>query len=100
MIEEYLSLAAILALSVATTAALALAFAQASTPTVCVAAKTALAAPGSELLAYGRFRVYYNQTHVYLTCGLWIPKNKVLYIEKTEGLLTIGSTATGQLYIR
>lgn len=71
-----------------------------STPTPCLAVKLVLQNPGSELVVYGKFRVFEEDSYVYLTCGLKIERQRVLYIEKTEGVLRVGSTSDGLLYIR
>lgn len=70
-----------------------------STPNVCQVAETVLKFPGSEIHVYGRFKVWNDTKHVYLSCGLALPRDKVLQINRTEGLLRIGSTAEGKLYI-
>jgi len=99
MIEEYLDIiAALLMAAVALVAFFGLSYA--SSPSVCKAAEAVLKNPGSELVVWGRFRYSADSQHVYLSCGLAIPRSSVLAIEKTEGLLRIGSTADSLLYIR
>jgi hypothetical protein len=98
MIEEYLDLVAVLAMAVV---ALAVFFglSYVSSPSVCKAAEAVLQNPGSELVVWGRFRYSADSQYVYLSCGLAVPRSSVR-IEKTEGLLRIGSTADGLLYIK
>ncbi|MFZ8807337.1 MAG: hypothetical protein ACO2PN_04430 [Pyrobaculum sp.] len=99
MIEEYLDIIAVLLMAaVALVAFFGLSYA--SSPSVCKAAEAVLKNPGSELVVWGRFRYSADSQHVYLSCGLAIPRSSVLAIEKTEGLLRIGSTADSLLYIR
>ena len=98
MIEEYLDLVAVLAMAVVALAAF-FGLSYVSSPSVCKAAATALKNPGSELVVWGRFRYSADSQHVYLSCGLRIPRTSVR-IEKTEGLLRVGSTADGLLYIK
>ena len=98
MIEEYLDLVAVLAMAVVVLAAF-FGLSYASSPSVCGAAETVLQNPGSELVVWGRFRYNNDSQYVYLSCGLAVPRSSVR-IEKTEGLLRIGSTADGLLYIR
>jgi hypothetical protein len=99
MIEEYLDLVAVLAIAViALTAFFGLSYT--SSPSVCKAAEVALKSPGSELVVWGRFRYSADSQYVYLSCGLAVPREKILAIEKTEGLLVIGTTVGGLLYIR
>ena len=98
MIEEYLDLVAVLAMAAVALAAF-FGLRYASSPQVCKAAEIALSNPGSELVVWGRFRYSADSRYVYLSCGLAIPRSSVLAIERTEGLLTIGSTADGRLYI-
>ena len=99
MIEEYLDLVAVLAMAVVALATF-FGLSYASSPSVCRAAEAVLHNPGSELVAWGRFRYSNDSQYVYLSCGLKIPRSSILAIEKTEGLLRIGSTADGLLYIR
>ncbi|KUO80393.1 MAG: hypothetical protein AT707_05810 [Pyrobaculum sp. JCHS_4] len=99
MIEEYLDLVAVLAMAVVALAAF-LGLSYTSSPQVCKAAVAVLQNPGSELLVWGRFRYSADSRYVYLSCGLAVPRSSVLAIERTEGLLTVGSTADGLLYIR
>jgi hypothetical protein len=98
MIEEYLDLVAVLAMAVI---ALLVFFglSYVSSPVVCKAAEAVLQNPGSELVVWGRFRYINDSQYVYLSCGLAVPRSSVR-IEKTEGLLRVGSTADGLLYIR
>jgi len=99
MIEEYLDLVAVLAMAIiALTAFFGLSYT--SSPSVCKAAEAALKNPGSELVVWGRFRYTADSQYIYLSCGLRIPRSSVLTIEKTEGVLRIGSTADGLLYIK
>lgn len=99
MIEEYLDIIAVTAMAVI---ALTLFFGveHVSTPAVCQAVKLVLESPGSELRVYGRFRVEYATDGAYLSCGLLLPRDRILSIEKTQGHLIIGSTADGKIYIR
>jgi len=99
MIEEYLDLVAVLAMAIIALAAF-FGLSYTTSPSVCKAAEAVLQNPGSELVAWGRFRYSADSQYVYLSCGLAIPRSSVLAIEKTEGLLRIGSTADGLLYIR
>ncbi len=98
MIEEYLDLVAVLAMAVIALAAF-FGLSYVSSPVVCKAAEAVLQNPGSELVVWGRFRYNADSQYVYLSCGLAISRSSVR-IEKTEGLLRIGSTADGLLYIR
>lgn len=98
MIEEYLDLVAVLAMAIIALAAF-FGLSYTSSPSVCKAAEVALKNPGSELVTWGRFRYTADSQYVYLSCGLKIPRSSIR-IEKTEGLLRIGSTAGGLLYIR
>jgi hypothetical protein len=98
MIEEYLDIAAVLAMAVVALAAF-FGLSYASSPSVCKAAEAVLRNPGSELVVWGRFRYTADQQYVYLSCGLAVPRSSVR-IEKTEGVLRVGSTADGLLYIR
>jgi hypothetical protein len=50
-------------------------------------------------VVWGRFRYTADSQYVYLSCGLAVPRSSIR-IEKTEGVLRIGSTANGLLYIR
>jgi len=100
MIDEYLGLIATLLLAVATLAVLFGAFDNFSTPSVCTAVKIALENPGSEVVAYGKVNVLDLGDHLYFSCGVAVEKWRVIALEKTEGLLTIGTTADGLLYIR
>jgi hypothetical protein len=99
MIEEYLDLVAVLAMAIIALAAF-FGLSYTSSPSVCKAAEVALKNPGSELVTWGRFRYTADSQYVYLSCGLAVPRSSVLAIEKTEGLLRIGSTADGLLYIK
>jgi hypothetical protein len=99
MIEEYLDLVAVLAMAVIALAAF-FGLSYTSSPSVCKAAEAVLKNPGSELVVWGRFRYTADQQHVYLSCGLAVPRSSVLAIEKTEGMLRVGSTANGLLYIK
>jgi hypothetical protein len=98
MIEEYLDVTAVLLMAVVALAAF-FGLTYASSPSVCKAAATVLQNPGSELVVWGRFRYSADSQYVYLSCGLRIPRSSIR-IEKTEGLLKIGSTADGLLYIK
>jgi len=98
MIEEYLDITAVLLMAIAVLAAI-FGLSYATSPLVCKAAEVALRIPGSELVVWGRFRYSADSQYVYLSCGLRIPRSSVR-IEKTEGLLRVGSTADGLLYIR
>ncbi len=98
MIEEYLDLVAVLAMAVIALAAF-FGLSYVSSPSVCKAAATVLQNPGSELVVWGRFRYSADSQYVYLSCGLAISRSSVR-IEKTEGLLRVGSTADGLLYIK
>ncbi len=98
MIEEYLDLVAVLAMAVIALAAF-FGLSYTTSPSVCKAAEAVLQNPGSELVVWGRFRYSADSQYVYLSCGLKIPRTSVR-IEKTEGLLRVGSTADGLLYIR
>jgi len=99
MIEEYLDITAVLLMVIAALAAF-FGLSHATSPSVCKAAEAVLKNPGSELVVWGRFRYSNDSQHVYLSCGLKIPRTSVLTIEKTEGLLRVGSTADGLLYIK
>ena len=98
MIEEYLDLVAVLAMAIITLAAF-FGLSYTSSPSVCKAAEAVLKNPGSELVVWGRFRYTADSQYVYLSCGLAVPRSSIR-IEKTEGLLRIGSTADGLLYIK
>jgi hypothetical protein len=98
MIEEYIDLVAVLAMAIIALVAF-FGLSYTSSPSVCSAAKAVLQNPGSELLVWGRFRYSNDSQYVYLSCGLAVPRSSVS-IEKTEGVLRIGSTVNGQLYIR
>ena len=98
MIEEYLDLVAVLAMAVVALAAF-FGLSYVSSPSVCKAAVAVLQNPGSELVVWGRFRYSNDSQYVYLSCGLTIPRSSIR-IEKTEGVLRVGSTADGLLYIR
>jgi hypothetical protein len=98
MIEEYLDIVAVLAMAVIALAAF-FGLSYVSSPSVCKAAEAVLKNPGSELVVWGRFRYSADSQYVYLSCGLAVPRSSVR-IEKTEGLLRVGSTADGLLYIR
>jgi len=99
MIDDYLDIIAVTAMAAVALAAF-FGLRYASSPQVCRAAEIALQNPGSELLVWGRFSYYADQHYVYLSCGLAVPRSSVLAIERTEGLLTVGSTADGLLYIK
>jgi hypothetical protein len=99
MIEEYLGIVAVLAMAVIALAAF-FGLSYTTSPSVCKAAEAVLKNPGSELVVWGRFRYSADSQYVYLSCGLKIPRTSVFAIEKTEGVLRIGSTANGMLYIR
>ena len=98
MIEEYLDLVAVLAMAVIALLAF-FGLSYVSSPSVCKAAEAVLQNPGSELVVWGRFRYSADSQYVYLSCGLAVPRSSVR-IEKTEGLLRIGSTTDGLLYIK
>jgi len=98
VIEEYLDLVAVLAMAVVVLAAF-FGLSYVSSPVVCKAAEAVLQNPWSELVVWGRFRYSADSQYVYLSCGLAVPRSSVR-IEKTEGLLRIGSTADGLLYIK
>jgi hypothetical protein len=98
MIEEYLDIVAVLAMAVIALAAF-FGLSYVSSPSVCKAAEAVLQNPGSELVVWGRFRYSADPQYVYLSCGLAVPRSSVR-IEKTEGVLRVGSTADGLLYIR
>jgi len=98
MIEEYLDLVAVLAVAVIALAAF-FGLSYVSSPSVCKAAEAALKNPGSELVVWGRFRYSADPQYIYLSCGLAVPRSSIR-IEKTEGVLRIGSTADGLLYIK
>jgi hypothetical protein len=98
MIEEYLDIVATLAVAITALAAF-FGLSYTTSPAVCKAAEAVLKNPGSELVVWGRFRYSADSQYVYLSCGLAVPRSSVR-IEKTEGLLRIGSTADGLLYIR
>jgi hypothetical protein len=99
MMEEYLGLVAVLVMAVVALAAF-FGLSYATSPSVCKAAAAVLKNPGSELVVWGRFRYSADSQYLYLSCGLRIPRSSVLAIEKTEGLLRIGTTADGLLYIK
>jgi len=98
MIEEYLDLVAVLAMAVVVLVAF-FGLSYTSSPSVCKAAEAVLQNPGSELVVWGRFRYTADSQYIYLSCGLAVPRSSIL-IEKTEGVLRIGSTANGLLYIK
>jgi len=98
MTEEYLDLVMVLAMAIITLAAF-FGLSYTSSPSVCKAAEAVLKNPGSELVVWGRFRYTADSQYVYLSCGLAVPRSSIR-IEKTEGLLRIGSTADGLLYIK
>jgi len=98
VIEEYLDLVAVLAMAVIALAAF-FGLSYTTSPSLCKAAEAVLKNPGSELVVWGRFRYSANSQYVYLSCGLAVPRSSVR-IEKTEGLLRVGSTADGLLYIK
>lgn len=98
MVDDVIHLAAVNALAIAALAAFIAQHAP-STPAICQAAKIALENPGSEIHVYGRVNIAYDGEAVLLSCGLSLPRSRILYINKTEGLLKIGSTADGRLYI-
>jgi hypothetical protein len=99
MIEEYLDLAAVMLMAVVALVAF-FGLSYVSSPSVCKAAEAVLKNPGSELVVWGRFRYSADSQYVYLSCGLRIPRSSVLAIERTEGVLRVGSTADGLLYIK
>ncbi len=99
MIEEYLDLVAVLGMAIIALAAF-FGLSYTSSPSVCKAVATVLQNPGSELVVWGRFRYSADSQYVYLSCGLAISRSSVFAIEKTEGVLRVGSTADGLLYIR
>jgi len=98
MIEEYLDLVAVMLMAAAALVAF-FGLSYVSSPVVCKAAEAVLQNPGSELVVWGRFRYSADSQYVYLSCGLAVPRSSVR-IEKTEGVLRVGSTADGLLYIR
>jgi len=98
MIEEYLDLVAVLAMAVIALVTF-FGLSYTTSPAVCKAAEAVLKNPGSELVVWGRFRYSADSQYVYLSCGLAVPRSSIR-IEKTEGLLRVGSTADGLLYIR
>jgi predicted component of type VI protein secretion system len=98
VIEEYLDIVAVLATAVIALAAF-FGLSYTTSPSVCKAVEAVLKNPGSELVVWGRFRYSADSQYVYLSCGLAVPRSSVR-IEKTEGVLRIGSTADGLLYIR
>lgn len=98
--EELIELAAILALAAIAFVAFAIAFQYYSTPAVCRTVELVVQSPGSSLVVYGKVRVWASSQYVYFSCGLAVPKDKVLAVERTEGVLTIGTTADGLLYIK
>jgi len=98
MIEEYLDLVAVLAMAVVVLVAF-FGLSYTSSPSVCKAAEAVLQNPGSELVVWGRFRYTADSQYIYLSCGLAVPRSSIR-IEKTEGVLRIGSTADGLLYIK
>jgi len=98
VIEEYLDLVAVLAMAVIALVAF-FGLSYTTSPAVCKAAEAVLKNPGSELVVWGRFRYSADSQYVYLSCGLAVPRSSIR-IEKTEGLLRVGSTADGLLYIR
>ncbi|ABO07753.1 hypothetical protein [Pyrobaculum calidifontis] len=100
MIDVYLGLIATLLLAVATLAVLFTVFDNFSTPSVCTAVKIALENPGSEVIAYGKVKVWDLDDRLYFSCGVAVEKRRIMTVEKTEGLLTIGTTAEGLLYIK
>ncbi|AFA38641.1 hypothetical protein Pogu_0614 [Pyrobaculum oguniense TE7] len=100
MTDDLLQLIATTGLAVLAFVLFATAFQHTSTPSVCQAAKTALENPGTELLVYGKIRVWNDTQYVYLSCGLRVERGRVLVIERTEGALRVGSTADGRLYIK
>mgnify|MGYP000709127464 CR=1 FL=1 len=99
MIEEYLDLIAVV-LMASVALVLFLGVEHVSTPSVCQAVKLALENPGSEFRVFGNFKTENSTAGIYLSCGLLLPKNKVLAIEDRHGYLIIGSTADGKIYIR
>jgi len=100
MIDEYLGIIATLLLAVATLAVLFAAFDNFSTPSICTTVKIALENPGSEVIAYGKVKVWDLGDRVYFSCGVAVEKRRIMAVEKTEGVLIIGTTADGLLYIR
>ena len=99
MIDDYLDIIAVTAMAAVALAAF-FGLTYASSPQVCRAAEIALSNPGSELLVWGRFSYSADSQYVYLSCGLAVPRSSILAIERTEGLLIVGSTADGLLYIK
>jgi len=100
MIDEYLGLIATLLLAVSTLAVLFAAFDNFSTPSVCTAVKMALENPGSEVMVYGKVKVWDLGDRLYFSCGVAVEKRRVMTVEKTEGALVIGTTADGLLYVK
>jgi len=100
MIDEYLGLIATLLLAVATLAVLFTEFDNFSTPSVCTAVKIALENPGSEVVTYGKVKVQNIGDRVYFSCGVAVEKRRVMTVEKTEGVLIVGTTADGLLYVK
>ncbi|MEM1597899.1 MAG: hypothetical protein QXP31_03360 [Pyrobaculum sp.] len=100
MIDELLQLIALVAMAAAVLLAVVETYDNYSTPSVCRAAETALKNPGSELVVYGKVKVWHDGGSVYFSCGLVVDKSRVLFIEKTTGRLVVGSTADGMLYIK
>jgi len=98
VIEEYLDLTAVLAMAIIALLAF-FGLSYASSPSVCKAAEAVLQNPGSELVVWGRFRYSNDSQYIYLSCGLAVPRSSIR-IEKTEGVLRVGSTADGLLYIK
>ena len=98
MIEEYIELAAVTALAVIAITAFAYIFAYTTTPAACQAVRLVAENPGSELVVYGRVKYEAAGGRVFI-CGITIERHRII-IEKTEGVLKIGSTADGFLYIR
>jgi hypothetical protein len=98
VIEENLDIVAVMLMAVIALAAF-FGLSYTTSPSVCKAAEAVLKNPGSELVVWGRFRYSADSQYVYLSCGLAVPRSSIR-IEKTEGVLRIGSTADGLLYIR
>jgi hypothetical protein len=99
MIEDVVSVVAVVALAVAAALVITMALANFSTPSVCRAAELVLQNPGSTLVVYGRFRVWSDNKSVYFSCGLVVERQRIVAVEKTEGVLIIESTPDGTLYI-
>jgi len=100
MIDEYLGIIATLLLALAVLTVLFTAFDNFSTPSVCTAVKIVLENPGSEVVAYGKVKAWDLGDRLYFSCGVAVEKQRVMTVEKTEGMLIIGTTADGLLYTR